>query len=495
MAVSRRNFLQLSAWVGVGAGVAWSGLRVPITHAQGVGSPERHVLNRLTWGPNPDDYARIQELGIEGYIDWQLDAENIPDEAIDQFIGGRRILTMTYDEIGEIAVSQYAQVLYTMLWARIYRAAYSERQLYELMVEFWTDHFNIPIGDLLSEKIVDDREVIRKHALGYFRDLLYASARSAAMLYYLDNATSSAEHPNENYAREIMELHTLGVDGGYTEDDVTEVARAFTGWTVESGFVDGFHFNRDQHDSEPKRVLGYDLPAGRGIEDGLDVINILAHHPSTARFVSYKLCRRFVSDRPAESLIESTTQVFIDTDGNIREVMRHILKSAEFMAAEGQKFRRPLDFVVAIMRTFKPHLQFGNLEPVLTMLEPLGQLPFFWHPPNGYPDAAGAWINTNGLLHRWNTALTMALAGDGYVDGASFNVAAVVPMPNTVGELVDLATERVIGGGIAPEDRDQLIAFVSRNADPNEVITDDLYYTKLPTLLGLLMASPYFQWR
>ncbi|HEX2619784.1 MAG TPA: DUF1800 family protein, partial [Phototrophicaceae bacterium] len=201
-----------------------------------------------------------------------------------------------------------------------------------------------------------------------------------------------------------------------------------------------------------------------------------------------------VSDQPPQTLIESTAAVFSSTEGDLRAVMRHILTSNEFMASAGQKFRRPLDYLVAMMRVMNPGLQIENPLPLVYTLEGLGQMPFYWHPPNGYPDAAGAWINTGGLLNRWNLALNLTLAGEGYFDGTALNIEAIVPMTyvTTVRELVDAASDRVLGGKVNDIDRDNLIAFVGESGD--QALTPDLYYTKLPGLLGLLFSSPYFQW-
>jgi hypothetical protein len=491
MSVSRRSFLSLTGLIAFGVAVQ-NMVSFPTTAYAAQASPERHVLNRLTWGARSQDVETIQRMGIEAYIDWQLNPETIDDPLVDAFVGSRPVLNMDYSELVRVASDNYDFILRAALWGRIFRAAYSERQLFERMVEFWTDHLNIPIADLLVEKVIDDRDVIRRHALGTFRDLLFASAQSPAMLYYLNNADSSKDHPNENYAREIMELHSLGVDGGYTEDDVIAVARAFTGWTVsDSG---AFYFDAEDHDMDEKVILGHTLPAGRGIEDGLQVLDILVRHPSTAHFISRKLARKFISDTPPDSVIDSVAQVFTDTGGDIRSVMRHLLTSAEFMASARQKFRRPLDAVVAMMRTLTPGLDVDNPDPIAYTLEGMGHMPYFWHPPNGYPEPAGAWINTNGILQRWNTAMQLALAGDGYFEGAALNLDLVVQQANTVGELVDVAIERVLGSEISPEDRNQLIAYVSRDANSDQPLTEELRRTKLPGLVGILMASPYFQW-
>ncbi len=494
MQVTRRDFLKLSGLtvtaLGMGQAVRWTGVH-PVYAAEQ--APAVHVLNRLTWGIRSDDLARIEALSIEGYLDWQLNPDSIDDPLIDEFLAAHPVLTASPQEIARAQNEDYGSVHDLALWHRLYRAIYSERQLYELMVEFWTDHFNIPIADLVTEKVVDDREVIRRHALGRFRDLLLASAQSPAMLYYLNNASNEKEHPNENYARELMELHTLGVDGGYTEQDVKAVARILTGWTVND--ATGFVFDRDRHDDGEKTALGTVFPAGRGIEEGLQLLDMLAAHPSTAHFIATKLCRRFVSDQPPAGLIDSAAQVFLASDGDLRQVMRHILMSNEFMQSPNQKLRRPLDVLVAILRVLRPGLDVGDPNiPVFWFLEPMGQLPFYWHPPDGYPDHAAAWISTNGLLNRWNAAMLLPLASDGWYENITLDLNAVIPPTATVGELVDTASRLVLAGDLVPEDREHLIYYLSDYGDPNQPAGDALRAERLASLVGLLMASPYFQW-
>lgn len=494
MGVSRRDFLKVGGLSGLGLslGGLLSFANAPAVYAQ-QSDPKYHVLNRTTWGIRPADIAKVDELGIEGWIDYQLNYENIPDPIVDTFISQRRVLSMDIDELETFAGDNYGVAFEALLWGRIYRAAHSERQLFELMVEFWTDHFNVPAPDYLGVKMIEDRDVIRKLALGKFRDLLFASVSSPAMLQYLDQAVSSKEHPNENYAREVMELHTLGVDGGYTETDVTELARALTGWTLSDNYRH-FEFEMEMHDTDAKTLLGVNFPAGRGVEDGLQAIDILARHPSTAQFIAKKLARRFVADQPPQSLIDSTALKFIETDGDIRATMRHLLTSDEFMASSGQKLRRPMEFVVALMRILNPGLEVTAVYKIIERVEQMGQIPFHWFPPNGYPDVAGAWLNTNGLLHRWNMALNIALAGDGLFEGATMNLDAVLPMSATVGEMVDSATSRILHVELPSNERQLLVEFVSRRGDETQAVDADLHYTKLPSLLGILMASPYFQW-
>jgi hypothetical protein len=498
MVISRRNFLRGSGLAALGLGLsATAGSRLRWVGAKPAYAAEQsqlmHVLNRTTWGIRPQDIVKIGDLGIEGWVDYQLNYEQIPDPVIDELVGEEPALREDYQTVYRLAQKDYGAVYGAMLHGRLYRAAFSERQLFELMVEFWTDHFNVPIPDVLSEKTIEDREVIRKHALGRFRDMLFASAQSPAMLIYLDNTSSEKEHPNENYAREVMELHTLGVDGGYTEQDVRALARILTGWKLEWGV--GFTFDMDIHDTDEKTFLGVTFPSGRGIEEGMQALDMLATHPNTARHVCRKLIRRFVSDVPPQSLIDSAAEVFTATTGDIRQVMRHILLSGEFKAAQWQKFRRPMDFWVAVIRAMYPAVRFEH--DAIWTLEALGQIPFHWHPPNGYPDAAGAWMNTNGLLHRWNVAMAFPLAAYGWWDQVKFNPDKLIPKVDTVGQLVDVATQRVLAANINPADREQLISAVTSDGSTNadEPLSKDLRDDRLPLLLGLLMSSPYFQWR
>jgi len=485
MTMGRRDFLRLMGAASVGAFLGashWLDVQ-PVMAAET--SPEWHVLNRLTWGVRPVDVERIQQMGIAAYIEWQLAPENIPDPLVDVFMKATPILSMPVQQIAETVMGEngYEKVITAVVGGRIFRATSSERGLYELMVEFWSDHFNVPIPDLIAEKALDDREVVRKHAMGKFRDLLFASAQSPAMIVYLNNDANEKEHPNENYAREVMELHTLGVSGGYTEADVKAVARAFTGWRTRRG---EFIFDADVHDTDVKKILGHTLPADRGIEDGLHVLDILATHPSTAAFISTKLIRRFVSDTPPPSLIASATKMFQATDGDIRQVMRHILTSKEFMASAGQKLRRPLDVVVALMRVTKAKIDDGSI--LYDTLNEMGQVPFFWHPPNGYPDAARAWMNTNGLLARWNAAFAIVDPGEG--NSVTVDLDALAPKTLNAAEMVDTAITRLFGGSVSRTDRDLLVTLLSSEGG----LTADNVAERRALLLGLLLASPYFQW-
>jgi len=328
--------------------------------------------------------------------------------------------------------------------SRILRAVYSERQLHEVMVDFWTNHFNIFMGKGADRWLLPayDRDTIRPNAMTKFVALLEATAKSPAMLFYLDNFQSvnpdmrqprglqaAAQRQrrgiNENYARELMELHTLGVDGGYTQKDVQEVARCFTGWTIfaprgggaavnammgEAGRANAgtFFFNRRTHDDGEKIVLGQKIPAGGGIKDGLMVLDILAHHPSTAKFIATKLVRHFVADNPPASLVKRVAATYEKTDGDIREMLRTIFFSNEFNSADAYrgKIKRPFELVISAVRTLGGDTNGGP--GIHQWMQRMGE-PLYGHQtPNGYSDAADAWVNTGGLLERMNFGLALA---------------------------------------------------------------------------------------
>ena len=335
---------------------------------------------------------------------------------------------------------------------KILRAVYSERQLQEVLVDFWFNHFNVDarkgrVRFLLTEY---ERDRIRPHVLGRFRDLLEATATSPAMLFYLDNWMSadpngppsgtawspfpprvpggfgggfsrpSLQHAqgqgnkaprglNENYGRELMELHTLGVDGGYTQTDVTEVARAFTGWTIAPPRLGGgFRYDSRIHDPGRKIVLGHVINAGGGESDGQQVLDILASHPATARFVATKLTRRFVSDAPQPALVARIADRFRKTGGDLRAVMQTLLTSPEFLVPDvyAVKTKTPFEFLISALRATNTVVD--DPMPLVRILQELGMPPYMCQPPTGYMDTADAWVNTGALVARMNVAVRLA---------------------------------------------------------------------------------------
>src|ERR1700686_28459 len=380
--------------------------------------------------------------------------------------------------------------------AKLLRAVYSDRQLYELMVDFWENHFSIFANKDDDRYLLTsyDRDTIRPFAMGRFRDLLGATAHSPAMLYYLDNWRSSVPRPyaatkdkpagvdggfNENYARELMELHTLGVDGGYTQKDVQEIARCFSGWTIlqprgggaAAAAVMGrdardsagkFIFRPFVHDNGEKIVLGHKIPAGGGIKDGLMVLDIVAHHPSTAKFIATKLVRRFVSDDPPPALVDRVAQTFIKTDGDIREVLKAIFSSPEFNSADAYraKVKRPFELAVSAVRTLGADTNGG---PQLHQwIARMGQPLYGFQTPNGYADVAESWVNTGALLERMNFALALAsnrIPGT-RVDLSRF-VADVSGTSIDKEKLLDRFVTLIVGGEISPKTRETLLKQLS----------------------------------
>jgi uncharacterized protein (DUF1800 family) len=318
------------------------------------------------------------------------------------------------------------QVVTQLQQAKLLRAVYSDRQLYEVMVDFWENHFSIYANKDADRWLLTgfDRDSIRPYTMGRFRDLLGATAKSPAMLFYLDNWNSSVlrtypatkDKPerhsggiNENYARELMELHTLGVDGGYTQKDVQEVARCFTGWTIRKPNEEGiFFYNPAQHDNGPKEVLGVKIPAGGGIGDGERVLDILASHPSTAKFIATKLARRFLGDNPPQTAIARASKVFLQTGGSITETLRSIITGPEFFSQQyyQTKVRTPFEFVAAALRATDSETDANR--PILDWISRMGQPVYGRITPDGYPDKSDEWLSNNDLLARFNFAAAFA---------------------------------------------------------------------------------------
>lgn len=492
--------LPASALVLARPSVAWAAASGP--SALPPPDPIVHLVNRITFGLLPEDLARARRLGFEGFVEEQLQPEAIDDsEAAATVRASFPTLTMSAEALSRLEKSQ---VVTELKAATVYRALASRRQLFEMMVDFWSNHFNIyhQDGQIAYFKTVDDRNVARRYAFGRFRDLLGASAKSPAMLSYLDNATNTKAGPNENYARELMELHTLGVDGGFTQADVEQVARCFTGWTIGRGGQRGgrygtFFYNAASHDNGARTVLGTVLPAGLGIGHGERVLDILAAHPSTAKLIATKLARRFVSDAPPASLVNAVSRTFLQTGGDIRETMRTLLLSPELRASTDQKLKRPLEVLGSAVRTLDAQLAPESGRPLLNVLRNMGQLPFGWHPPNGYPDVAGAWGNTNGLLNRWNLGLTL---GGNSLPGVRTDFAALTagapgsPTP-TAAALADHLAQSLLRRPLEAADRNLIASYAANGLPPQTRLTQTQVQTRLPGLVALILDSPYFQWR
>lgn len=531
-----------------------------------------HVLNRLGFGARPGDVERVKAMGVEKYIEQQLHPEQIADSAAAAKLNELSTLNMTTAELyekypqpgqllrqlqargkmpGEMvadapknnqntppanplddeknrkAIEEYyrdnglqrsQRIIAELQASRILRAVYSERQLQEVMVDFWTNHFNIFANKGADRWLLPayDRDTIRPNALGKFSTLLQATAQSPAMLFYLDNFQSVSPNANqqqrrggllqqlrpqppqqqrrginENYARELMELHTLGVDGGYTQKDVQEVARCFTGWTIfqprggaaaanammgEAGRRNAgtFFFNARVHDDGEKTVLGHKIPSGGGMKDGLTVLDILAHHPATAKFIATKLVRHFVSDTPPPSLVDRVAATFTKSDGDIRETLKAIFFSKEFNSTEAYrvKIKRPFELVISAIRTLGADTNGGP--GTHRWIERMGEPLYGFQTPNGYSDAAESWVNTGGLLERMNFGL--ALAGN-RVQGTKVSLA------KTSGEqakVMDEYLKTLLAGDISAATREALL----KQLEPSDPATK---------VVGLILGTPEFQ--
>ena len=408
---------------------------------------ERHILERLSFGVTSSQIEQINTIGIEAYIQSQLSPQLIAESPIvDNYLAKFSLISQEPVELKKIEYRNRKKLRNPQLPiqqkirinqkirnlnlqardeaidAHLARAIYSNRQLQEVMVDFWFNHFNVS-GDKGSIKLwLNDYEnKIRTHALGNFRDLLGVTAKHPAMLIYLDNQQNTdPKSPvgkkrqlglNENYARELMELHTLGVDGGYTQDDVIALARILTGWGVDHqgkrGDKKGFFFFGNRHDQEDKLFLGH-LIAANGIQEGEQALDILASHPATAHFISYKLAQYFVADQPPASLVEQLTQEFIESQGNIKTLMDVLIHSQEFNNPQyyKQKFKTPYQYVISLVRMGE--IKQPNLKRIRGMLKQLSMPVYQCFPPTGYKNTQSAWLNPQAMLQR--TSLATAIA-------------------------------------------------------------------------------------
>jgi len=427
------------------------------------------------------------------------------------------------------------RVVEELAMAKTLRAIYSERQLQQVMNDFWFNHFNVFAGkgEVKWYLTSYERDVIQPHAFGKFRDLVAATAQSPAMLFYLDNFLSAdpnaaqrqaAERAmrqqmrrrpygypprpqpqqaqnkkqqrglNENYGRELMELHTLGVDGGYTQKDVTEVARAFTGWTIEKPReYPQFKFDDRLHDPDPKIVLGKKIHEG-GIKDGQEVIALLSKNPNTARFISTKLARRFVSDTPPPALVDRMAKTFQKSDGDIREVLRAMIYSPEFWSRDAvrAKIKTPFELVVSSVRALGTDVD--TPMPLVGWVGRIGEPLYQCQPPTGYSDKAETWVNTGSLLNRLNFSL--ALAGN-KVRGSRSDVSALLgtDSSNDPKAALDRAVHVFLGGQAAPTTVDTLQKQLENPQVVQAKLDDPVKQVDLGVVTGLVLGAPEFQRR
>jgi len=525
----------------------------------------KQALARLTFGARPDEISHIGPDGLDHWLLGQLEPEKIDDHYCDSLLSTSSSQRLTVKALADSFPSQDIfirelrrqrglapnaflvlsaedtarmkalndrgnRVAQQIIAAKMTRAIFSERQLLEVMTDFWENHFSVYYGKMPTRfsLLEYDRDVIRPHALGKFRDLLGAVARSSEMLYYLDNWQSQADSVhdnlgelanlrkaktdrdssriraavlkrrqglNENYGRELLELHTLGVDGGYTQQDVINVARALTGWTVEDPRAGGgFVFRPAMHDASPKVVLGHQLPGGRGIEDGEQVLDIVARHPATAHFIARKLVRHLVSDSVPTSLVDRAAAAFTSTDGDIRQVLATIVTSPEFYSrvAYKAKVKTPFELVVSTMRAMS---QSPDTTPRTAQLPArLGQPMFGRLTPDGWPDDAPEWINSGSILNRINFG---TLAANGGLPGLTVDrwPPATALRTASFPDQVDGVVRELLGGEASPETRSILLSRMNPlvGVMPEPAPSDAP--RRLKELVGLTLGAPEFQRR
>ena len=456
--------------------------------------PILHMLRRATFGPTRALVDAATKTGIDEWLEQQLAPATIDDPVAEKALEAFPTVRMTTAQIRRTVKEFDWQAQYELGQATLARQFWSNRQLFEVMVDFWSNHLNVtnPFDGGWDVRTSYDNDVIRKHALGTFSDMLKASARHPAMLRYLDNAASDRRSVNENYGRELLELHTVGIDGGYTEKDVRNSAYIMTGRTVSN---DGqFRYEASRHWIDPVRVLGFKHPnpsRSKGLEVGEKYLSYLATHPSTAKNIARKLAVRFVCDTPPNGLVQRLADTYLAHGTAIAPVLRVLFRSKEFWIATGLKTRRPLENFVATARALgvAPGSDTrAGVEGLYWMTQRFGQAPLAWVPPNGYPDVAAAWRSAHATLAIWNAHRALV---QGWERGLSYpKVEGLVGRrPATTGPYLDSLASRLVFQKVAAPHRKALLAFLS--AKDGTAVRNGSLGGKVEHLAPLLLDSIY----
>ena len=452
--------------------------------------PVLHLLRRASFGPTPQTVADVRQLGIDAWLDRQLDPASVADPAGGQVVAAFPTVAMTTAQL-RARRSDGGDAMRDLGHATIGRQICSSRQLFEVMVDFWANHLNVvnPLDGGGDVRGGYDRDVIRAHALGRFTDMLHASARHPAMLYYLNNDESDRRSVNENYGRELLELHTVGIDGGYTEVDVRQSAYVMTGRTI--GDNGEFRYEPRRHWVGPVKVLGFSHPNGKGA-DGLAIgdayLTYLATHPATANSIARKLAVRFVCDTPPPAFVARLAKQYLASGTAIVPVLRVMFRSLEFWIASGLKTRRPLENLVASARL----LGVAGADPdalgtLYELADRLGQAPLAWRPPNGYPDVAGAWDSAHVMLGTWNSHRTLVRGVQGVASTRPEQL--VANRPATTAGYVDALASRLVFQPLSAGERAALLRFLG--AGDGGRPADATLGGRLPQLAPLLLDTVY----
>lgn len=495
------------------------------------------ALNRMAFGPRPGDSEAFRALGatpqtqLQTYVEQQLAPETIDDSDFEARLAAAGLTTLdksleqlwTDHMLNDEDWQDHIRPLVETVYATFLRVVYSRRQLVETLADFWHNHFNV-YGwhyDISPVFVQYDRDVIRAHLLGNFRELLEAVATSPAMLYYLDNFINSRAGPNENYARELFELHTLSAENylgvgrqhdvpgydegapiGYVDDDVYEATRAFTGWRVnDNDWQEGventgtFLYYDQWHDRFQKTVLARFLPADQEpMKDGRDVLDALAAHPGTGRFIARKLCRRFIGDHPPEDLINEAGAVFtahVDAPDQLARVMRTILLSEAFRTTWGEKVKRPFEVIASALRGTAAEFTFSD--EFYWIYRQTGQELFSWPAPDGYPDLKEDWSTTVSMMQRWRFVGYMF---QDWVEDITVDVVSQTPPDlRTANALCDFWIDRLLGRAMNAQDRTEIVEFMAQGRNPEFALPRDQIDERLPSMVQLILMSPDWQYR
>ncbi len=565
VAVSRRKFLQSTGVLTTAASVftiapnralvaqepttTLAAMRKPLDQIAAAGATmpalpplEVIALNRAGFGPRPGDLAAFRSLGstdterLTAYVDQQLNPAGIDDSECDAIIAqygfttlNKSLAQLWADHVKAEGLSYNDRSLPARETEHVtfLRAVYSKRQLQEALADFWHNHFNIYGWDYWTAPVWVhyDRDVIRGNMLGNFYQMLAAVAQSPAMLYYLDNQSNSGGNPNENYARELFELHCMGAENYlgvvplqigengqfvhpaplgengkpllYVDADVYGATTCFTGWRVNAD-TGQFAFDASAHFPYQKLVLGQAIPDSQGVKDGHDVLKLLAEHPGTARFISRKLCRRLISDVPSETIVQAAADVFLaqkDAPDQLKQVVRTILLSDEFKTTWGEKIKRPLDYCVSVLRATA-----GDFEPedhFYWRYNNVGQPLFRWQPPNGYPDFRKDWSSTMPMLQRWklvNWLLEWKFRDEGLKDVKRLRFTNPAQY-RTPYDIVDYWSYVLLGRPLPDAERWPIVNFMAFGRSPSADLPEDQIEERLRYMIGLILVSPSFQWR
>ncbi|MDB4874804.1 MAG: hypothetical protein JWM41_1250 [Gemmatimonadetes bacterium] len=439
------------------------------------GTSTSRLVRRATMGVTPAEIARATQLGYQGYLNYQLNHTRINDDAVEAVVAAKWPLM---SQTSDLLFAADSGLLRSQLQeSTIYRAAFSQRQLYQRMVEFWSDHFNQDYDKVGYLLVADLRDVIRANALGKFPTLLKASAHSASMMLYLDQQTSRNTAPNQNYAREIMELHTLGVDGGYTQNDVAELSRVLTGWTFTG--KGQFVFNPAIHDTGNKTVLGVSVTGtagAAGINEGEQMLDVLVNHPSTARFIATKMLKWLLDPNPTDAQVTTVASVYKATGGDIKSMIRVILNDS-WLPAAPMKFKRPFHFTASSLRSANPTVT--TMATINAQLANMGHPIFSWDTPDGFPDKVEYWAGN--IVPRWNYANALANLN-------SATTLAVDTKPYLAGSpaaAVDMVDLNFFGGEMPAVTRTALLTYIGAGTFNDARVRE---------MLGLAIGANAYQW-